>query len=112
MKNLFNVGALMAAAALWTFPAGVRASVPDAQILQNMIEESDLIVVGKVIAVDQPGDGTTQINLQMSEILKGSAPDGNVVRFIVPGGLIQGSATPLTVKERPAAGRAGNIFGL
>lgn len=83
------------AGAIWS------AQTPlDDNTLNNLISGADLIVLGKVVEVGQPGDGTTWVNLKVKEVLKGATPN-DTVTIIVPGGSVQGSDTPVAVSGQP-----------
>ena len=80
--------------------AGAESTPLEEKAIQSMTEASDLIVLGKVIEIGQPGDGTTWINLKVKKVLKGAAPD-NTIAVTIPGGLVRGSDTPLAVEGQP-----------
>jgi len=80
--------------------AGAESTSLDEEVIHSMTEASDLIVLGKVIEIGQPGDGTTWINLKVKKVLKGAASD-NMIAVTIPGGLVRGSDAPLTVEGQP-----------
>jgi hypothetical protein len=87
--------AVLLAGAAWAAPAPL-----DDDVLNKLTDGADLIVLGKVVEMGQPGDGTTWMNIKVKEILKG-ATSTDTVTVIVPGGGVRGSNTPLTVSGQP-----------
>lgn len=96
LMPLILAGGLLAA----PFLASRAGLPPDKETLGSLIEEADLIVLGQVKNLEEPGDGTTWVYLKIEKMFKGSAAD-RTITLVIPGGKREGSATPLIVADQP-----------
>jgi len=80
--------------------AGMTLELLDRKAIEDMIDESDLIIIGKIVDVGEPGDGSVWAKVKIVRMLKGNVGENEVI-VVAGGGRHMNSTDAVMDKGQP-----------